>query len=39
MITIEALQLTAEKRLRYASSKLPSETSFMRRPLAAILEV
>jgi len=29
-------QITADKRLRYASLKLPSETSFIRKTLAAM---
>jgi len=32
------LHITADKRLRYASSKLPSATSFIRKTLYAIME-
>jgi len=33
------LHITADKRLRYASSKLPSATSFIRQPLAEIAKI
>jgi len=36
MITIEALRLTADKRLRYASPKFASQTSFIREMLGEI---
>jgi len=32
----EQLHITADKRLRYASPKLPSATSFIRKPLYAM---
>jgi hypothetical protein len=33
-VMFRQLRLTADKRLRYASPKLPSATSFIRMPLA-----
>ncbi len=38
LCSLRSLRITADKRLRYASPKLPSATSFIRKTLAFIGE-